>query len=674
MPYTPPSSSLSSANRPGLAFAGPPSLGLHGRHNSEPVITLPGHSKATIYPSSSYIYRHRRSSSVAVNLIHLRPNSNVHSGGHSPNQPGNGILISNGAIPSPPESRRNSSDEDEGHEKDNGNRMFVELEAAIMSIDQQNSNSKGTPKAQKAPSLGLSSLGSRVQECRRRSLCTNLSPPRRPRTADGIILYPASEIATQTPDQSDEEDSTPKPPMIRKKSGELVRPALRARPRPTSMPGTPTFAKAVHFNSQLEQVRHFLQLDMPVAVSAGSSPVENYDGDTEFPFGFEDPLTRRQSSEWEVEITNFPDAPEARKDLPVRLERVYLSSDKKSLIGVLTVANIAFHKHVVARFTTDYWKTVSEVVAEYNNDGRSTQPGYDRFHFSIRLANLVDLESKTMFLCLRYTVNGLEFWDNNNSMNYHIDFSRKYKQESGKNPSVRSPLRTHFPRSQSLPPVPDNVAFAAARSFEIPQDDGFAQCLQKPTLTDEFASGPPTRRTKQTAQAFGNRYDFGSSLSAAMSSEQPKAPGLRTGIPRKSRGTSPQSTSYEPSSEPSKPTDLISSKPYHQSPVYKELVDKYCFFEPPGSKAKPQSHSSQSGQLNGDHAYAPSDSSSSASSSPIEEQPPALLGRQPLISDSPGSRSDFGSRPATPLFPYSYSPAAQSPLLSESPTPTPILG
>ena len=190
------------------------------------------------------------------------------------------------------------------------------------------------------------------------------------------------------------------------------------------MPGTPTFSKAVHFDSHLEHVRHFLQVDRPLAVSAGSSPVEQYDSDTEFPF---DDGARSPPFEWEIVVANFPPNPEPiKKGQAVKVERVFLSSDNKTLVGSVVVANWGFQKNVVARFTLDYWKTTSEVVAEFNHDVRQTRhDGCDRFNFNIKLADQVNLEAKTMFFCVKYTVNGTDYWDNNNATNYQVDFRKK---------------------------------------------------------------------------------------------------------------------------------------------------------------------------------------------------------------------------------------------------------
>ena len=149
--------------------------------------------------------------------------------------------------------------------------------------------------------------------------------------------------------------------MVRKKSGELVKSSLKPaafKRRPSSMPSTPTYpSKAVHFDAHLEHVRHFLQAERPTAVSAGSSPVELYDSESEFPFPHEEGYRSRSPPfDWEIALPNFPrDTPE-RRALPVRVERVVLSTDNKSLIGTVAVANIAFNKWVTARFTFDFWK------------------------------------------------------------------------------------------------------------------------------------------------------------------------------------------------------------------------------------------------------------------------------------------------------------------------------
>jgi Carbohydrate/starch-binding module (family 21) len=345
----------------------------------------------------------------------------------------------------------------------------------------------------------------------------------------------------QDSDEDEDSDGTPtsRPSMVRKKSGELVRPALRppSHRRPSSMSGIPTFSKAVSFDSHLEHVRHFLQVDRPLGVSADSSPVEQYESETEFAFGSDEYSSRSRAPpfEWEIKLSNFPyQDVKSRKSLPVHVERIFLSSDNKTLIGSIAVQDLAFHKTVVCRFTFDYWKTISEVVADYNHDARQKQQndGLDRFNFSVKLADQVNLENKTMVFCVRYIVNGQEYWDNNNGFNYQVDFSKESKPQHGKNgmPGLGArPLNT-LPRSRSSAPTSSGQR---PKSYPVSFDDfangfdgvSFGQSAgslmgepklkrRTPSSKAEIVSDAPTRRSHPNSQAFGNRYDFNSSLTA----------------------------------------------------------------------------------------------------------------------------------------------------------------
>ena len=415
-------------------------------------------------------------------------------------------------------------------------------------------------------------------------------------------------------DEMEEDDLEMKPSLIRKKSGELVRPALRAsstRRRPSSMPGTPTYSKAVHFQeSSLEHVRHFLQVDRPIAVSAGSSPVDSFDEDSEFPFGETEPKPKPPPYEWEIRLTNFPRDSLERQALPVRTERVYLSADTKTLMGNVAVHNLAFHKLVVVRFTLDYWKTTSEVIAEYNNDIRRKQinDGCDRFTFNIKLEDQANLESKTMFFCVRYRVAGQDLWDNNYSTNYQIDFCKKFKPQNGKQrvqPANSRPLnalprsKPAQPRPRSMPSFDDfgsNISPFDFKSFPQPNamvGDSPIRFRNRPSK-EIVPDAPGKPKASANQQAFGNRYDFGASLSAAISASSssmpraaspqsesppvlrmPRAPGAGQTVDsdeQKEKAGVAASASHS-----SKPTALTTEKPALQSSSYHELLDKYCF-------------------------------------------------------------------------------------------------
>jgi hypothetical protein len=431
----------------------------------------------------------------------------------------------------------------------------------------------------------------------------------------------SNSLSTASEEDTDEDLGT-KPQMVRKKSGELVRPALRpsSRRRPSSMPGTPVFSKAVHFDSHLEHVRHFLQVDRPLAVSAGSSPADNYESDTEYPFPAEArPTSKAPPFEWEILTPNFPHDGAGRKALPVKLEKVWLSADQKSMLGLVAVANLAFQKQVICRFTLDYWKTTSEVTAEYSHDIRPQEGpfGYDRFNFNIKLSDTANLESKTLFFCLRYSVNGEDFWDNNGGSNFQVDFRKKHLPQNGKNnfQGALGRSKNALPRSNRR--QNSNSGLARPKSMPISvQDFGsddsqfkFDQPLHE--YLGESGSGPTGLRLKTKSSsniasdniakdltspsgvAFANRYDFGASLSAAvqaakdsMSKEKEKdtlymkdnVRGTRFLADTKQASHSPPM--FSPVNVPGGSHSPVPSLP---SASYEELVNRYCFVRSPAS-------------------------------------------------------------------------------------------
>jgi len=546
---------------------------------------------------------------------------------------------------SPPESTHNSDDEEiRGRtwqlEKEN----LAELQAAIREIkgERKSGSPVRTPSASHVNGKAASEGSSPAEDARlplsssqRKASHIRLTNESNTTFDDSKTSQALLSPRPGTESDTDESDGLgTRPPMVRKKSGELVKPALRphSRRRPSSMPGTPTFSKAVHFDSQLEHIRHFLQVDRPLAVSAGSSPAETYENEAEFPFGSDEstPRSRGVSYEWEIQLANFPSNSEERKTWPVHVERAFLSADKKSLIGVVSVQNLAFQKSVTARFTLDYWKTTSEVAAEYSNDVRDQADNTDHFTFSISLADQANLENKTMFFCVRYNVNGQEYWDSNNSVNYQVDFVKKVKTKVSQqqpNGLGARPLNA-LPRSRPSPSLSPNrpksmqISFddfgSAFENFGMPIAQSPTSIIGEPKIKlrsprskQDLVADAPARRSKSQNPMFGNRYDFNSSLTAAKNSAYAllgENSGLSTtgakqsdrnvpvvtakpahGTPQKlangvhsvpARSTAPAVQSIAPPVA-AKPAALVAEKPALTSQSYQELVDKYCFVGAP---------------------------------------------------------------------------------------------
>ncbi|KAH7374535.1 putative phosphatase regulatory subunit-domain-containing protein [Plectosphaerella cucumerina] len=549
MPYTPPSHSRSPAN----SAPSSPDVSRRPSFQSGPRPALPR--------SSSYLSKHRRTPSAVGGGHHDTPDEPTPPG-TSEDLKGMATSVSvrqspppitdargmpNGAVISPPDSATASEEEDNNVVRGRQLENLKELKAAINKIPVQRSSSPPTAKQPTAVTLKIprSEDGGIIHSFSTTTLELAASRRRthtRSATESHLMISQSAENSVTASEEDSDEDMLKKPPMVRKKSGELVRPALRppSRRRPSSMPGTPTFSKAVHFDSHLEHVRHFLQVDRPLAVSAGSSPVDNYDSDTEYPFPADERSgTRSPPYEWEIVTANYaPDSP-IRTAQPVRLEKVWLSPDQKSLIGSACVANLAFQKSVVCRFTLDYWKTTSEVAAEYSHELRpaAADVSTDRFIFNIKLSDLAHLESKTLFFCIKYNVIGQDFWDNNNGTNFQVDFRKKYLPQNGKRGlqgnasrpvgglprSSRRSSPANSTRPKSMPVELDEFGGDQPKlNFEQPLheylgESGTTGLRFKTKSAGNLASDNLSKSlSAPSGQAFSNRYDFGASLSAAV--------------------------------------------------------------------------------------------------------------------------------------------------------------
>ncbi|KAG0314099.1 hypothetical protein BGZ99_008371, partial [Dissophora globulifera] len=173
--------------------------------------------------------------------------------------------------------------------------------------------------------------------------------------------------------------------------------------------------KYVHFNTQLEHVRLFLQGETPSCVAERETIIDQESAST---------------SDLKLTLTNWsPVANGAFRPgnidtgaAPLKVESMTLSEDQSELFGTILIHNIAFHKHVSVRYTIDFWQTQSEISAEF----KESIPGsaLDRFVFKIALDMEKSKVEKTFCFAVRYQVIGREFWDSNNGMNYQVECKR----------------------------------------------------------------------------------------------------------------------------------------------------------------------------------------------------------------------------------------------------------
>ncbi|WWC93007.1 uncharacterized protein L201_007971 [Kwoniella dendrophila CBS 6074] len=273
--------------------------------------------------------------------------------------------------------------------------------------------------------------------------------------------------------------------MIRKKSGEIVKPSLKQRSMSTpdltrQRQDSPTDededsrgfgeerSKSVRFADTsegdakaLESVVLFLREQKVTAVGKAADPensayteteTEN-DTDTDF-VQFR---TRRNAAakaadeNGQIQMeggsriprkrTDFsPDARGSLQGENVMLERIELQSGlgPLSMRGTAIVRNVSFQKWVAVRFTLDHWQTVSEVSGTHvcHIPAATTgDEGWDRFSFAIKLDDYKrKLDERQLMLCVHYSVEGKDWWDSNDGMNYNFTFKKSVPRRITRTP------------------------------------------------------------------------------------------------------------------------------------------------------------------------------------------------------------------------------------------------
>ncbi|KAG2174327.1 hypothetical protein INT43_004350 [Umbelopsis isabellina] len=332
-------------------------------------------------------------------------------------------------------------------------------------------------------------------------------------------------------------------PMIRKKSGEIVKSSLRCK----SAPSTPTCPKFVHFNAELEHVRLFLKGQTPTSVH----------NDPQLPEDDENSSSSTDKDQLIMKLPNWPVliSPIEMLAKMVALESIQLAADQKSLIGRCQVSNISFKKQVIVRYTTNYWQDTHEVEASYREpcaSGDASNSALDRFMFNIPIDPTIN---QNIFACVRYVVNGREFWDNNGGRNYRIDLYKPVTK-----PTIRQRVV-----SDELP---------IKRRTKAMDDTGL-----------EFGTSPPnpiTLAINENKSKLWDRYDFGASLSAAKKTTSPKYhrvqsyPSYFNDTPEVEDMIKP----YQKNSNTTTPPIAIPrpQRPAPDSSSYFDLVNKYCFY------------------------------------------------------------------------------------------------
>ncbi|KAI7601886.1 hypothetical protein KC346_g12602, partial [Hortaea werneckii] len=204
---------------------------------------------------------------------------------------------------------------------------------------------------------------------------------------------------------------------------------------------------------------------------------------------------------------------------------------------------------------------------------------------------------------------------------------------------------------------------------------------------------PSNNAGQHPANGLGGRYDFGASLSAALSSAQDKLgreSGLMNPAQRQSGGSyfGPLDRKEGPTKADERPDALTTDRPAMGSDQYRDLVQKFCYFTPGSGKGprSPQPADTPESaaapiKTDGTLESASTSRSSTNSSSPQLDgnNERAVPASNPFVSRSgspaPVTGGGLGARSTTPIsFGYPYHSSGRDGYLSDSPTPTAIRG
>lgn len=212
----------------------------------------------------------------------------------------------------------------------------------------------------------------------------------------------------------------PQSPNLRRRCKSLPTPTDRSKLE-ISRSRSPTSQKKVRFADslglELITVKHFDEVDEPevperILAKIPKGPLNLNHLDTKFP------RAPSHSVFMELQFTNpgtLPGFEQRVREVKVLLECV--EADEFSLSGFVRVLNLAFEKSVSLRYSLNNWITFMDSMASYvpsSSDGVT-----DKFCFKIVMPTSFD-SGGTLQFAIKYCVEGEEYWDNNNGINYKV--------------------------------------------------------------------------------------------------------------------------------------------------------------------------------------------------------------------------------------------------------------
>lgn len=262
------------------------------------------------------------------------------------------------------------------------------------------------------------------------------------------------------------------PPLVRKKSGQLVKSSLKLAGLSRSASASQLVpSKSVRFATRLANVKMFDGDSTPSSVSTTEStpvgsPSEVCDSATPrgyFDFLWEDDeisditsdtssdadedygssgtLTARNVSSfiaketqskklYNITNTNFSSVSHGAylsAQVPCYVLSVSISAEPNSITGYIMVKNLAYEKKLSIKITFDDWKS-HHVYSNVKYHKSFLSLGYDQFKFVIPLTDKPP--SVQVQFVVKYEVSGISYWDNNDSKNYRMTLTAKNNTSS----------------------------------------------------------------------------------------------------------------------------------------------------------------------------------------------------------------------------------------------------
>ncbi|KAK6201358.1 putative phosphatase regulatory subunit-domain-containing protein [Scheffersomyces amazonensis] len=361
-----------------------------------------------------------------------------------------------------------------------------------------------------------------------------------------------------------------------------------------------------------------------------------------------------KSVDWQLKLLNFTPLTsydsKIKQEVPVFLERLFITVDKKYLLGHIAVKNLAFEKYLIVRYSLDNWCTIIEIPTVYVPDRPEIlkSNNYDRFIFQIPLENLFNsfrisstetnnnntnntntngtLE-KTYQICIKYYSNRNEYWDNNSFKNYHIKLIRTTR-EAQKSRSNNNNNKHHITKLSSPPPPADYNPPKNSRISSHDKKPKYSHSYLKRIVSDSQIE--LNKKDEDTSSSDINDFEknnfYMSSPMLSSYNTKPKVPGGATttnnnnnnnnnnnstitakpndsvesldksSIPsaKSSLSSPPFTMRHDDSSDISPDTAKPERPPFGAPPSldpqsYRELLDNYCFFNS-SNPSSPDTH------------------------------------------------------------------------------------